>query len=75
MGLAPSGLKIGDIFEEGSHKYRVKGFCGDIGYDVEVVTDEEKQEDIPLEDLPFAPVDEEEPKEAPKKRGRKKAAE
>ena len=72
MGLAPSGLKIGDVFEEGNHKYRVTGFNGNIGYDVEIVTDE-KQEEIPLNDLPFAPVEEAEQKEAPKKRGRKKA--
>ena len=74
MGLAPSGLKIGDIFEEGGHTYRVKGYVSGIGYDVDLVTKEEKQEDIPLEDLPFAPVEEEEQKEAPKKRGRKKAS-
>lgn len=74
MGLAPSGLNIGDIFEEGGHTYRVTGFNGMVGYDVEIVTDEPKQEEqvdepeqIALSDLPFSDVADE---EKPRKRGR-----
>ena len=70
MGLAPAGKKIGDVYENDGHKYRVTSIIEGVGYNVEEVNDE----DIPLEDLPFSPMDEEEPKEAPKKRGRKKAS-
>lgn len=68
MGFAPSGLKVGDIYENDMGKkvrvVRVDENPSYTGYVTEEVT-----EDIPLEDLPFAPAEE------PKKRGRKKKTE
>lgn len=68
MGFAPSGLKVGDIYENDEGKkvrvVRVDENPSYTGYITEEVT-----EDIPLEDLPFAPAEE------PKKRGRKKKTE
>lgn len=69
--MAPKNLKIGDTFTEttaDNHilKYKVIGFDGAGRYISEYIGDERKkvepkvEEDIPLEELPFADVEEEE---------------
>ena len=78
MGFASAGKKIGDVYENDGHKYRVTGIIEGVGYNVEIVNDEEE---LPWKDLPFAPNEEDEEPlpfpmdEEPKKRkapGRKR---
>lgn len=57
MGFAPKGLKVGEIYEDNGKKFRVTQVF-DFGYNnVEVV------EDIPKNELPFAPDEEPEEEE------------
>ena len=77
--MIPKDLKIGDTFTEttaDNHvlKYKVVGFDGAGNYISEYIGDEKKAiepepvvEDIPLEELPFADVEPEEPKVEKKK--------
>lgn len=62
MEFAPSGLKVGDVFEQDGVKLKVTQVF-DFGYNTEPVESEAEQ--IELADLPFSDVEE----EAPKKRG------
>lgn len=76
--MIPKNLKIGDTFTEttaDNHilKYKVIGFDGAGNYISEYIGDEKKVdkpvvEDIPLEELPFADVEPEEPKVEEKKK-------
>lgn len=63
MEFAPKGLKVGDEFDDNGKRVRVTKVF-DFGYNTEPV-----EEQISLDDLPFAPV-EEAVEEAPKKRRR-----
>lgn len=56
MEFAPKGLKVGDVFELDGKKFRVTQ-AFDFGYNTEEV--------IPMNEIPFAPDEEEEEEPLP----------
>lgn len=65
--LAPKGLKVGETFRDGDVLHKVTQVF-DYGYNTEIVG--ELKEDIPLDELPFAPE-----ADKPRRGGRKKRTE